>query len=337
MARIVLGMGTSHGPQLSTPSDKWHLRVDADRAEPAHPYRGATYGFEELAALRREENLHERVTPAAMARHAQRCAEAVETLAGKLDAARPDVAIIVGNDQREVFGPRLTPALWMYTGAEVADEPVHPDRLAKLSPAIAISATAIKPAVSSRYPAHPELAAHLGAALADAGFDLAQSDEMPQRSPGPSTGMPHAFGFVYQRLMKGRVLPHVPIMLNTFYPPNQPRAARCVDLGKALARAVAAWPEDLSVALIASGGLSHFVIDEAFDRALLGAMQRRDEAWLRGMDEALLQSGTSECKNWLPVAAACAEAGMDMELVAYVPCYRSHAGTGTAMAFATWQ
>jgi len=84
-------------------------------------------------------------------------------------------------------------------------------------------------------------------------------------------------------------------------------------------------------------GLSHFVIDETFDRALLDAMRRRDEEWLRGIDEATLQSGTSECKNWLPVAAACAEAGLEMELVDYVPCYRSQAGTGTAMAFAAWR
>src|SRR5690606_14540098 len=125
-----------------------------------------------------------------------------------LQEAKPDVVIIIGNDQREVFGPRLNPALWMFSGAQVADEPVHPDRLAKLSPAIAISASAIKPQTSSVYPAHPALAAHLAASLADSGFDLALSDEMPQKGPGPASGMPHAFGFVYQRLMDGKVLPH---------------------------------------------------------------------------------------------------------------------------------
>jgi hypothetical protein len=29
--------------------------------------------------------------------------------------------------------------------------------------------------------------------------------------------------------------------------------------------------------------------------------------------------------------------GLEMNLVDYVPCYRSEAGTGCAMAFATWQ
>ena len=104
-----------------------------------------------------------------------------------------------------------------------------------------------------------------------------------------------------------------------------------------LREAIAAWPEDLRVVLIASGGLSHFVIDEAFDHALIDAAQKRDLAWLRAIDEAQLQSGTSEVKNWLPVIAAASAAGMAMRVVDYVPCYRSEAGTGNAMGFVVWQ
>ena len=33
MARLVLGLGTSHGPMISTPPDQWHLRVAADIAQ----------------------------------------------------------------------------------------------------------------------------------------------------------------------------------------------------------------------------------------------------------------------------------------------------------------
>jgi len=43
-----------------------------------------------------------------------------------------------------------------------------------------------------------------------------------------------------------------------------------------------------------------------------------------------------EIKNWIPLAAAALELGMKMTLIDYVPCYRSEAGTGTAMAFAYW-
>ena len=31
MAKIVCGLGTSHGPLLGTPPDMWHLRAEDDR------------------------------------------------------------------------------------------------------------------------------------------------------------------------------------------------------------------------------------------------------------------------------------------------------------------
>ena len=38
----------------------------------------------------------------------------------------------------------------------------------------------------------------------------------------------------------------------------------------------------------------------------------------------------------LRMSAIMAELDLDMTLVDYVPCYRSEAGTGNAMAFAYW-
>ncbi|MBT7032502.1 MAG: protocatechuate 3,4-dioxygenase, partial [Rhodospirillaceae bacterium] len=38
MARIVLGVGTSHSPMLSLAPEHWDIRTQADRDEPAHPY-----------------------------------------------------------------------------------------------------------------------------------------------------------------------------------------------------------------------------------------------------------------------------------------------------------
>ena len=89
--------------------------------------------------------------------------------------------------------------------------------------------------------------------------------------------------------------------------------------------------------MVASGGVSHFVIDEAFDWRLLNAMKRRDYKALVEEPEIHFRSGTSETKNWLVVAGMLAETNLDMELLDYVPCYRSEAGTGSGMAFATWQ
>jgi 3-O-methylgallate 3,4-dioxygenase len=166
-------------------------------------------------------------------------------------------------------------------------------------------------------------------------FDVAQLTRLPTGAIG-SNAAPHAYGFVYRRLMRDKVIPHVPVFVNTFYPPNQPPAARCYAFGQALARAVASWPEESKVAVIASGGLTHFVIDELFDRKVLEAMETGDIETLTSLPEAMFQSGTSEIKNWIVAAGMMAEAGLKMKLLDYVPCYRSEAGTGSAMGFAHW-
>jgi hypothetical protein len=48
------------------------------------------------------------------------------------------------------------------------------------------------------------------------------------------------------------------------------------------------------VAVIASGGLSHFVVDEALDRRVLDGITARDATSLGGLSRDQLRSGTSE-------------------------------------------
>jgi 3-O-methylgallate 3,4-dioxygenase len=137
--------------------------------------------------------------------------------------------------------------------------------------------------------------------------------------------------------MKHKVTPNVPVMINTHYPPNRPAVGRCIDIGRALAKAIASWPGDASVALVASGGMTHYAIDETFDRMVLDAMAAGDDARLRRIDESMFASGgTAEVKSWMPVYGAMSQIGAAMTLVDYVPCYRSEAGTGNAMGFVYW-
>jgi hypothetical protein len=88
---------------------------------------------------------------------------------------------------------------------------------------------------------------------------------------------------------------------------------------------------------MASGGLTHFVIDEELDQTILKAMAKGDEDALAKIPENLFKVGTAETKNWFPVIAAMNAEGRRYHLVDYVPCYRSEAGTGNAMAFVYWQ
>ena len=115
------------------------------------------------------------------------------------------------------------------------------------------------------YPVHAGLANHLIASLIDRDFDVASANALPE-----GQGEGHAFGFVHRRLMNGAAIPVVPVVLNTYYPPNQPSPRRCYRLGQAIRAAVEGYPESLRVGVVASGGLSHFTVDEALDGEVSG-------------------------------------------------------------------
>jgi hypothetical protein len=167
-------------------------------------------------------------------------------------------------------------------------------------------------------------------AIAD-GFDVASMKRMPKNET------PHAFGFVFRQIMNDKVIPTVPVVLNTFYPPNQPTVSRCYDFGKSIVRAIKEWDSPARVALIASGGLTHFVIDEEVDNLFLDAVRKGKIEDLAALGEPIFQAGTSEIKNWVPVAGGMAALGFEPTIVDFVPCYRSLAGTGNAMGFAYWR
>lgn len=321
---------------LSTAPGQWGLRVAADRANREHHFRGRVYTYEELVRLRSHERLREQVDPARWQERHAACQRALDRLSEEFVRAAPDAAVIVGNDQRELFDEDILPALSVYWGEMIENIPLSAEQLAQLPPGLAVAEEGHCPPDGATYPGLPELGRHLIASLIAEDFDVAQSRRLPAGA-GRRRGIPHAFGFVYRRIMADQVIPNVPVILNTFYPPNQPSLRRCYSLGQAIRRAVASWDADRKVALIASGGLSHFVIDEKLDGRVITAMMKNDESALGGLPPDHFQSGTSEIKNWVPVAAAAADAGLKMELADYVPCYRSEAGTGNAMGFAYWR
>jgi hypothetical protein len=336
MADPVIALGTSHGPQLVTDPHDWPLRVIADKRN-RHYHRGTEFGFEELKALRAGERDWAPVITADVwhKKHAA-CQDAIEDLADRFRAARPDMAVIFGNDQSEIFCDDNIPAFAVYAGETVPNLPKSKEQRAKLPPGVAEAELGYAPPEPAYYPGAPRLATHLIKSLIADEFDVAQMNRLPT-GPRGHNGIPHAFGFVYRRIMRDDVVPNVPLIVNNYYEPNKPTVRRCLAFGRAVARAVRTYPEKARVALIASGGLTHFSIDEELDRRVLGAFESGDLASLERIPEsAFLSPGTGEIKNWIPLAAAAAELGMRMTLVDYVPCYRSEAGTGTAMAFAYW-
>jgi OH-DDVA oxygenase/3-O-methylgallate 3,4-dioxygenase len=178
----------------------------------------------------------------------------------------------------------------------------------------------------------PDLGRHIVRSLIDEEFDVAHFSQQPE---GRSIG--EAFLFPYHRYLEPngvRLLQ--PVVFNTFEPeqPNQPTPRRCYAFGQALRRAIESWQSPLRVAILASGGLSHFLVDEELDRMTLDALASGDPEAIAALPRKRLRGGNTEARNWIAVAGAME--GLQFELIEYVPVQRSTAGTGAAMAFAHW-
>jgi 3-O-methylgallate 3,4-dioxygenase len=326
MARIVLGLATSHSPQLSTPPDLWPLHGERDKRNPELlDTDGRHVSYDELLA-KASPSLAGEVTTAKWQARYDACQQGIATLAKVLEQVSPDILVIFGDDQEELFSDENMPAMLVYWGEELLNRPHYANAA---SPGLRAAAWAYGE-MDKIYPVATNLGRHLIESLVGEGFDVAHSRKLK-----PGEGMGHAFSFVYGRLLNGKTMPTVPIMVNTYYPPNQPTPKRCFDLGRAVRAAIETWPNDARVAVIGSGGLSHFVIDEELDQQILKAMQAKDAEVLSALPQRRLNSGTSEVRNWISTAGAVEH--LDMTLIDYVPCYRSPAGTGCAMGFAEWR
>ena len=327
MAEIVLGIGTSHSPHLSTPFEQWDLHVERDHANRHLHFRGGVYTYDELAKIREHEGIAARELGEGrwQAKH-EACERAIASLGETLAEVAPDVVVIVGDDQREMFLDDGMPAISIFWGATI-------DRIPRTHgrghPSIQAAAWANHGLTQETYACVPSLGEHIiRGAIAD-GFDVAQLTRQPE-----GRGIGHAFNFVRTRLMKEKVVPMVPITLNTYYPPNQPTPARCFAFGRALRRAIESWDSSQRVAVVASGGLSHFAIDEELDRRVIDGLAEKDDRSLCTIPLHDLESGSSEIRNWITLGAAVDH--LDMELLDYVPIHRTPAGTGCGMTFARW-
>ena len=144
----------------------------------------------------------------------------------------------------------------------------------------------------------------------------------------------HAFSFPHRAYLQGLKIKSLPVVLNTFEPPNQPTPKRCLAFGAALREAIEDYNEDLRVGLLASGGLSHFIVEEELDRGIIAALKNKDYEFLGSLRPEELMAGSSEIRNWLVVAEAARD--LDVRWLEYIPGYRTPALTGTGLCFAEW-
>jgi 3-O-methylgallate 3,4-dioxygenase len=257
--------------------------------------------------------------------------EAAKRLRQALAAARLDALIVMGDDQNESYLEDCRPAFAVYYGETIRNNVTQHNTYRHLPEWYIKNRQGFFEADKPRdYPVHSGLAIHLIETLMDLSFDLGAS----KRLPG-GEGEGHAIAYVHRRVMEpDKPVAAVPVFLNTYFPPNQPRPRRCYEFGQAIRKAVEAYGEDLRVGVLASGGLSHFLVDEDFDRAILKACADKNAEFLKTLPRNKLHAGSSEILNWVAVAGAVEH--LDLNWFEYVPGYRTPAGTGTGLSFATW-
>jgi hypothetical protein len=329
MAKIVFSLAASHTPMLALEGKRWSERAEDDKKNKSlNLSDGRFVGYDDLA---RENGAPygDVATEAKFLEIEAASQKALDLVADRLAAVAPDVVVIIGDDQAELFSHANMPAISIFYGEEILTHEKHltpqtPGWIGTVMKGYAMDAV-------HSFPGHGQFALELIRGLIDEDVDIAAAAKVEDPL---KAGFGHAYGFIIERLFGGRAIPVVPVLLNTYYPPNAPTARRCYDIGSKLARIIEKSPRDLRVAVAASGGLSHFVVDEKLDRKILKAIREKDAQTLRSLSRGELNSGSSEILNW--VMAAGMSGHLTNDWSEYFPAYRTPAGTGTGIAFATW-
>jgi len=220
---------------------------------------------------------------------------AMRELGTVLDETKPDVVIFLGSDHVETFSVTCIPTFCVIAGTR------------------AIARFAGR---EHNLPIHRDMAEDvLEKLVVEHDFDVAYSEDAE---------LGHAFSIPFEYVLGTRDIPVIPFFTNVYVPPL-PTPRRCAALGTALAEIIRGRKE--RVALVASGGMSHFPgttkylhPEFDFDRWLVSQFEAGNlEALLRMTGPQLDEVGNTELLNWaIMVGAIGARPG---ELIDYIPTW----------------
>ncbi|MCY0965103.1 class III extradiol dioxygenase family protein [Parathalassolituus penaei] len=222
------------------------------------------------------------------------------------DDVKADVVILVYNDHgTEFFLDRYpTFALGVADSYQVADEGYGKRPLPEFQGNAAFSR-------------------HLANCLLADEFDMTLCQEMAL-DHGFLTAMP----LLWDHSDTGWPLQVVPLLVNVIQHPI-PTARRCYKLGQALKRAIDSWPEDLRVAIVGTGGLSHQLngerfgfINEEWDQQWLQRIQTEPEQLAdTSTRDLMLAAGAEggEVIMWLVMRGAMADNVEEVHRFYYAP------------------
>jgi len=253
--------------------------------------------------------------PAELESKYQRCMLAFSKLREWIESSRPDVMIVIGDDQKEIFKSYVA-GFTVYVGEKVVGKKL-PGRVREVSGNQELISVAN----------HQELAKEIVQGMANADFDIAFFDEPENKEDG----FGHAFEPPLNYLTPGLNLPVIPIMVNCYYPP-QPSPGRCYNFGRSLREVLENAKSTQRVVVGVSGGLWHTpgkedaTINEDFDRMILQSLATGEGKLLADLSPEHLVSGTGEVRNW--IVAAGMTGNTKWEILDYVPIYYSPIGAG---------
>jgi 3-O-methylgallate 3,4-dioxygenase len=334
MAQLAAAFGSSHSVMLAAELQDW-LRGfrESDLRMKFYDREGKPRSYQDVLA-QAPSNIAELVADDAITARYHQVQDAMKRMRQEIAAANLDALVIVGDDQHELFKDQHMPSIGIYYGESIrnaaranAKRFSWPEEWYNRA-----QMRRYEDEADADYSCHRALALRLIEGLVEREFDIAAVAGLAE---GQNEG--HAYSFIHRWYLKGegaRMLPVVPVFLNTYNPPNPPLPKRCVRLGKALKELIEGFPEDLRIGVLASGGLSHFVVDEPLDHAVIDALKRKDLDFLAQIDPRQLKAGSSEIRNWIVVASAATH--LDLKWISYTPSYRTHAGTGIGLGFASW-
>ena len=184
---------------------------------------------------------------------------------------------------------------------------------------------------------HPVLAGHagLGRHILDTALERDFDPSLSHRLT-----LDHGFCLPLWRMGIDPIPPIVPIVINEVDDP-MPTMRRCLAWGSLLKKAIESYPEDLRVAVLATGGLSHFIgepgmgqIDEKFDRTCIELFENGDPAKL-AVDAGARRAPHRQRRPRGPQLGGCACRGryQGFDLIGYAPLEEIYVGC----AFAEWR
>jgi 3-O-methylgallate 3,4-dioxygenase len=314
LAKIVAGFGTSYSPQLQLPVEDWPELGRND----VLTLLGGKYREDAYQELVRgvPEDVVVGIDPLEQARRHNVCQSHVQTISRRLSELELDALILLAEDEQGLLDLCGGPEVLVFGGARV------PYRFAGMP----TGSSWVYGEESVDFTGAPDIADLIYKQLRYAAANVSTLTALPG-----DRGIGHHIGFVNTRLLGDRRLPILPLLFNSARLPDPITAYR---IGENIATSVAGMPGLMRIGVLAVGGLSHIKIDEELDRTLLSACKRAECSVIASLpcDGGTHSHGHN--RPWL--AAAGAMSRLRMELLGYVPMYRSVAATGCGLAFASW-